>query len=533
MTKATLKRKKPPVEKEVIEIGPCSPMQELVFQRATEVDFMIIGGSRGGGKSEVITQLALEHKDDPKFNGIYMRTQYDQLLGAGGLWEIASKYYPLFGAKSVKSPTPTYTFPSKAKVRFKQCANTSDAEKHRGLQYSMVALDEISQLPKEAVLALLACLRSEAKMNSFCVGTCNPHKENWIFDLVHWYLDEKGYPDESKNGKIRYFVTKDNDFIFADDEDWFKENMPETVYSENRMTGETSYIPPKKFCFIQLSIFHNKILLDLNPRYLSELQNLPEHEREKQLYGNWFAEEETVSYFDRKWVRGINGERAVKQLPLNCRKIRAWDKASTEFSPKLGNSDADFTACIGMAKSKEGYYYIYGDFHPDNYDPYEKVYGKFRKRAGERNTIMLQQAVHDGSEVPILIAQDAGADGKSVFQDLVREFASNGFVVKGSSMAVQTKKLVRFEPFVSACQAGLVFIVEDSFPDQRTLDAFYRELESFAPSPDGKWRSTRLIKDDWVDVIGDCYNYLAKEKVHTLMRLPTIDAPSIKKQLDL
>jgi hypothetical protein len=34
-------------EQEPIRIGPCSPMQELVFKRATEVDFMIIGGSRG------------------------------------------------------------------------------------------------------------------------------------------------------------------------------------------------------------------------------------------------------------------------------------------------------------------------------------------------------------------------------------------------------------------------------------------------------------------------------------------------------
>ena len=41
---ATLNTK---MKKEPIRIGPISPKQELVFQRATEVDFMIIGGSRG------------------------------------------------------------------------------------------------------------------------------------------------------------------------------------------------------------------------------------------------------------------------------------------------------------------------------------------------------------------------------------------------------------------------------------------------------------------------------------------------------
>ena len=486
-----------------------------------------------GGKSEVITQLSLMYKDDPLYNAMYVRTQYDQLLGAGGLWEIAGKYYPLFGATSVKAPTPTYTFPSKSKVRFKQVANTSDAEKHRGLQYSMIGVDEITQLPKEAIIALLACLRSEADMNSYCVGTCNPAKDSWVFDVVRWYLDDEGFVDPEKNGKIRYFVTVDNDFLFADTEEWFLENKPETVTIHNPITGKEDYIAPKKFCFAQLSIFHNEILLKKNPRYLSELQNLPKHERDKQLYGNWFAEADKVSFFDRKWVRGIDGERNVKAVPLGCRRVRVWDKANTEFSPKLNNRDADFTASIGMAKSKDGYYYIYGDFHESNFDEYEQCYGKFRKRSGERNQIMLNQAHHDGHDTNIVIAQDCGADGKQVFQDLVREFATNGFSVKGSVMAIQARKIVRFEPFLSACQAGLVYVVEDSFPDSRTLDLFWRELESFAPDANGKWRSTAHIKDDWVDVCSDAYNFLAKEKIHTVMRIPEVHAPSIKKQYEL
>lgn len=132
MTKVNLS-KKPPKEKKVVTIGPCSPMQELAFQRATEVDFMLVGGSRGGGKSEVITQIPIVHRwtDDPAFNGMYTRTQYDQLLGAGGLFETAGKYYPLLKAIPTKSPVPIYTFPSKAKIRFKQIANTADSEKMR------------------------------------------------------------------------------------------------------------------------------------------------------------------------------------------------------------------------------------------------------------------------------------------------------------------------------------------------------------------------------------------------------------------
>lgn len=350
-------------------------------------------------------------------------------------------------------------------------------------------------------------------MNSLCIGTMNPCKDSWVFELVKWYLDDLGFVDKEKNGRIRFYIVKDNDFIFADDEDWFKENMPEAVYIDNPSTGQVMYIPPKKFCFVQLTIFDNPVLLRLNPRYLSELQNLPPHERDSQLYGNWFAEAHTVKIFDRKWLRGVAGERVKPVIPEGSRRVRAWDKSGTEYSPKVRNNP-DFTACIGMAKCPNGFYYVYGNFAPTTYDEYEKVYGKFRQSSGARDLLMLQQAKFDGCDTPIVIAQDAGADGKQVFQEMSKKFFSEGFKVYSSAMAVNKSKAVKFEPFLSAAQNGLVFIVEDSFPDQRTLDLFYRELETFQPDNEGKWSSTRKIKDDWVDVVSDCFNFLNKHKYY-------------------
>lgn len=246
---------------------------------------------------------------------------------------------------------------------------------------------------------------------------------------------------------------------------------------------------------------------------ISELQNLPEHERAKQLYGNWLAEPDSVQYFDRKRVRGIDGERVVKSLPEGCVKVRAWDKSNTEFSPKLQNTDADFTACVGMCKDRHGNYYIYGDFCPTNYDPWEKVYGKFRFGHGKRDNIMLEQAEHDGHDTTVIIAQDAGADGKQIFQQMAKTFLQKGFKVKTAVTSVQTNKFAKFETFLSAVDAGLVYIWEDSFPDKRTLDMFYQELERFSPMRDGKkWRSNRRFKDDVCDVVSDAFNTLATQK---------------------
>jgi phage terminase large subunit-like protein len=431
------------------------------------------------------------------------------------------------GARAVKSPPPYYQFPSGAKYRYKAIANLSDAEKMRGLQLSYLGIDEISQNSKEEVQFLLTCLRSEANMNSICIGTTNPHKDNWVFDVVEWYLDEDGFVDKEKNGAIRHYVVKDNEFIFAETEEWFKENMPETVMVTNSSTGEEMYVPPKKFCFVQLTIFDNPILLRLNPRYLSELNNLPDHERASQLYGNWFATPDKVAFFDRKWVRGAAGERVKTSLPDECRKVISWDRANTEYSPQLKNTDADYTACIHMAKCKDGFFYIYGDFAKTTYDQHEQVYGKFRKASGARDNLMMLQAKHDGVDTPIVIAQDVGADGKQVFIEASKKFLSEGFRVYSSVSSISKSKMSKFEPFLSAAQNGLVFIVEDSFPDKRTLELYYKELESFQPDVNGKWRSNRRIKDDWVDVTSDCFNYLCREKVYAVPNLSAFTPPPL------
>lgn len=260
---------------------------------------------------------------------------------------------------------------------------------------------------------------------------------------------------------------------------------------------------------------------------MSELQNLPDHERASQLFGCWNSEPDTVKWFDRKWVRGIDGERVKKSLPIGCSKVISWDKANTEYSPKLKNTDADFTACIHMAKCKNGFYYIYGDFAPTTYDEYEKLYGKFRLASGARDNLMLLQAKHDGADTKIVIAQDVGADGKQVFQEIAKKFVSEGFKVYPSVTGTTKSKAVRFEPFLSAAQSGLVYIIEDSFPDQRTLNAFYRELEQFQPDENGKWRSSRKIKDDWCDVISDCFNFLCKDKVITTPNLHRLPQPPL------
>ena len=453
--------------------------------------------------------LPLKYIEDPKFNGIFFRRHYGELTGAGGLWQTANTLYPQFGAKS-NIASLKYTFPSNADLRFMHMATEQDKETHRGLQYSFIGFDKINQFSKEQVTFLMTCLRSEAKMNSFCFGTVNPDPDSWVMELVEWYLDDDGFPVEERCGAIRYFVVIGGDFVFGDSEEYFKENYPDAVYIPNPKTGITEYIPPKTFAFINGTVYDNPALIAANPRYLSELQNLPDHERARQLHGNWYARPTGSNYFQRDWL--IDAD----TWPEKAKCCRAWDKAA--IKPNDNNRHPDFTACSPRIYTYQGRFWLVWDTHRNNKDDMDNdkdIRGKFRLQAGERDLKMLEQAKHDGEECHIVFAVDPAAAGKMEFEHSAKEFLKEGFIVKKDSMPNNKSKIVRFQPFASACQNGLVYIVRSSFPNDATYNAFMKELEGFDGEP-----STTVKKDDWPDATASAFNYISRMKTLHDFKLP-------------
>lgn len=508
---------KNPAKKSISSVAPQEGKQTLAWNMCSQspeqkaknntVDFLIYGGARGAGKSELLAMLPLAHIRDPKFEGIFFRRQFGELTGAGGLWQKAGKMYPEFKAKANKSELKYY-FPHGSSQRFSHMYTEDDKESHRGLQYSFIGFDEIDQFSKEQVQFLLTCLRSEANMDSFCVGTCNPDPDSWVLDIIQWYLDDKGFPDESKVGVIRYFIVLDGEFVFADSEDYFKENHPEAVFIHNRVTGEDIYIPPKKFSFIAGNVFDNPALLEINPRYLSELQNLPEHERDRQLWGNWYARPKGSNYFERDWLIPVD------KVPEGAKFCRAWDKASEE--PSDNYRHPDFTASIKMAKDKDGLYYIIGDFTDDNYCMVNNktIHGLIRKRPGERDQIIKEQSLYDGDTCIVVLPQDSAASGKAELLASTEKLVSEGLKVAKDPMPNNKGKVTKFAPFSSAAQMGLVRIVRSTFSDD-SYNYFMKMLEAF----NGE-RSTATTKDDWPDTVASAFNYISRARTIPTPTLP-------------
>lgn len=371
----------------------------------------------------------------------------------------------------------------------------------QGLQYSLVVFDEATHFEEEQVTYLMSRLRSAAEGKSQMLLTCNPDPDSFLCEWIDWWLDDDGYPIEERSGVKRYYVMVNGIMKFGDSEEEMKEKYYDYLVIPNKRTGEKVYVPPKTICFISGTIFDNQALIDSNPSYLAELNSLPEIEKARLLYGNWYARPEGSTYFTRSWLKKAH------RLPARVVGCRAWDKASSE--PSEVNMHPDYTAGIKMYKDNEGFTYIVGDFHPSNHDPKDKdnIFGKFRERPGSRDVIIEKQAKHDGTDITVIFSQDPGSAGVTEYQESAKKLIVLGHRVQKDPMPSQQSKLSRFIPFSSACENGLVYILEHTF-NKPTLEAFYKEMEAF----DGE-RSTRTRKDDWPDCVASGFNWLCKKAV--------------------
>lgn len=460
----------------------------------TDAKFILFGGQAGSGKSYIILLRILMHCDDPNFRAIVFRRESTQLKGQGGMWEEALSMYAPWNPK-VKLNDMSITFPSGASVKFSHMQHEEDKRSHQGLQYSLIAWDELTHFTEGQFTYLNTRLRSAAEGDSYTIATCNPDPDSWVLKYLGPYLDQDGFPIEEQSGRVYYMVNDGDEIHMRDSEEEIRKEFPmfTSVYDETE--DARIELPVKTFSFVRGTIFDNKILQKTNPSYLADLLNAPRVERDRLLYGNWYARPEGSSMFVRKWLH------IVDEIPEGGVACRAWDKAGA--IPSERNSSPDYTASIAMMKTEDGRYVVYGNYIDDGFcDKNNKLIGQFRKRAGERDSIMLKQAKHDGKKHVVVLPKDAGQAGLVEYEHSAALFLKNGFTVKQDPMPQNKSKATRFQPFCSAAENGLVSIVRNSFTPEM-YNHLMVQLESFEGQS-----STKLRKDDLVDAMASAYNYL-------------------------
>lgn len=432
--------------------------------------------------------------DDPRYRGFCIRKNSTAIMKSGGLFDEAVHLYLKADPDAkIKLKDQKIVFSTGAEVAFSHYENTqAGVQLYQGLQLSGVMYDEASHAEDAHIWWLISRLRGSAGNNAPSIWlTCNPDPDCYLMDYVHWYLHPKGHlmegrPDPERNGTIRWLIRVDGHLIWGDTREELLAKFPNSL--------------PITFQALFGTINDNPTLLKNQPEYKANLEALPRVDRERLLYGNWFAREEGSGYFKREWIHELPNQPHDSEF---VKIVRAWDIAGSVKSEQL--HDPDYTASVKMGKLKTGEYVILDAM-------------RFRARYGEVVQRIIKTAQDDGEKVDIYIPSDPNAAAKAAATMMVQEISSHGFYVRARPS--NKSKLDRFRPFAAVAEHGLISMVKNCVDDLenkvlRDASPYFSELEKF----DGG----RKGHDDWCDATSDAYMALAQG-----LQIPTFSLPDLK-----
>jgi len=445
----------------MIELKPQPGPQELFL--STSADICIYGGAAGGGKTFGELLEAIRHIDNKQFGAVIFRRESSQITNEGGPWDTAQEIYGGMGATFVENPRHTARFPSGAKITFSHMQLEKHMRQWDGSQIPLIMFDELQHFTEKQFWYMLSRNRSTCGVRPYIRGTCNPNPDSFLLDLLSWWIDqETGDPIKERSGIIRWFVRKEGIVHWADT----KEELVEDFGHKSR---------PKSFTFIMSDLTDNKILMELDPDYESNIEALLDYEK-KRLKGNWFARPTAGELFKRKDFEILDDIDSDDIL----RVIRYWDRAATE--PSEENTDPDWTAGVMMAEMVQGYYIIL-DVARDRVGP------------GEVEDLITYCVDLDGEDCVLGLEQEPGASGKKEVYDYEVKFSDTVDV----HIANKTKsKLTCWKPLSRASTKGKIKLLRGDWNR-----AFLNEMESLT---DG----SQPGHDDQGDGAAGAYNYLSE-----------------------
>ena len=261
---ATLTRLPPP------QAGP-----QMEFA-SSEADIIVYGGSAGGGKSWSLLREPLKHVHHPDFGFVIFRRTSPQITNEGGLWDEAQKMYPLVGADGIRGIL-TWRFPSGAKGSFRHLQHRDTVLDWQGSQIPWIGFDELTHFDEHQFFYMLSRNRSTTGIPGKIRATTNP-APGWVKSFLSPWLD-KTFEYPASSGELRWFVREKGEIHWVDQDHLDEDGQP-----------------PKSVTFIRSTVYDNKILLEKDPGYLTNLKSLPLVEQARLLHGDWDIFE--GSFFD-------------------------------------------------------------------------------------------------------------------------------------------------------------------------------------------------------------------------------------------
>lgn len=444
-------------------LGPQAGPQTMFM--ASSADIVIYGGAAGGGKTYALLLEALRHKDVKGFGGVIFRKNFTQITAEGGLWDASNKIFSQVpDAHSRKTPKYHWRFYSGAKLHFAHLDREEDLQAWQGTEIAYLGFDELTHFTKHQFLYMLSRNRSTCGVKPYVRCTCNPDSDSWVAEFISWWIDQDtGYPIRERSGIVRYMCVLNNAIRWGD--------SPEELEKEYNIPSTDC----KSVTFIASRLEDNKILMQSDPSYLSNLKAMTEVDMERLLYGNWKIKAQAGRFFKRTQIP-VDGY--LTQIPDDVLYwCRAWDLAATDEDE---NGDADYTAGVLIGRRKNGRFIVADVINQ-------------QIKAGDVEKLIQMTAISDrnkyGYNYRVRLPQDPGAAGKIVAKQYLNNLS--GFDVKKES--VSGSKQLRATPFAAQWQNGFIDVLVAPWNED-----YFSQLESF---PESK-------HDDMVDASSDAFNEL-------------------------
>jgi len=366
---------------------------------------VFFGGAASGGKSDALLDAALQYVDTPGYAALLLRRTYADLALPGALMDRAREWLaPYTGSNEVRwiDKEKTYLFPSGATVTFGYLEHEDDKYRYQSAEFQFVGFDELTQFTETQYRYLFSRLR-RLKGSSIPVrmrSASNPDGTG-----IAW-VHQRFVVEGPEAGRI-FIPSKLEDNPHVDQDEY------------------------------------ERALAELDPLTRLRLR-----------HGIW-ALDTQMGLFKRQWFTTI----PEAELPMQMRKVRYWDFASTDpkKQKKVGRNRTKPDWTVGLLLGEAGGVFYILDVVRVQVDP-EALEFQVRKTAEQ-----------DGYYVRIGLEQEPGSSGQIVIdhysRTVLKEFPVEGNKESGS-------KVLRATPISAAAKQGRVRVVQAGWNSK-----FFDELD--------------------------------------------------------
>lgn len=277
---------------------PYPPQKAFLLAKCRYIAY---GGARGGGKSEAARMKAvLLALKNPGVQILFLRRMLTDLR-ENHLMPLLSM---LQGVAIYRDQLKSFLFPNGSRIVMGYCDAERDVLKYQGQNYDVIFLEEATQFTEFQYDQIKLSLRPSGLVkcgfSPRMYLTCNP-------------------------GGVGHM--------------WVKRLFISRQYRQKERPEDYTFIPAK--------VYDNTFLMQNDPEYVRQLENLPENQRKAFLLGDW-------DIFEGQYFTEFNREIHVLQpfpIPAGWRKYRVFDYG------------LDMLACYWIAVDESGWAYVYKELH--------------------------------------------------------------------------------------------------------------------------------------------------------------------------